>query len=197
VSRRKARETFAACTGIFLVAGLLIAGFWNVSAGAAPAVRWLSITEPSFEVNSQLQVADTATIKQKGMAVDWQVRFQCPKGEKYTITGANLGNLNPPNPPQLQDGDRWIYASLRKDVTGTCTGKWQTANLHLYTVETTWPDMWWQDVFYPAGSCWCPVTPEVNAETNVEIYGDGFYALYAVNVGAYTSAQEQVDLIER
>jgi hypothetical protein len=186
---------------LLLVAGLLITGFWNASAHAAPEVRWLSIdVEPALhEVNSRLQVADTAVIKQKGMAVDWQVRFQCPKGEKYTLSGANLGNLNPESVPPLQDGDGWIYASQRKDVTGTCLGlgKWQTVNLHLYTVEAHWGDTWWQGVFYPAGTCLCPLVPEVDAETNVGLNGNGFHASYASNVGATYSANEKVDLIER
>jgi hypothetical protein len=186
------RRTLAGLvTGVLIV---LTAG----SAGAAPAAtQWLSIdVNPEYhQVNSVLQVADTATIKQKGMAVDWQVRFQCPKGEKYTLSGASLGNLNPPNPPQLQDGDYSIRAGLRQDVTGTCTGKWQVKTLHLYTVETTWRDIEWQGVFYPAGSCWCPLEPDESAETNLHLYGNGFSALYASNVGAYYTAENKVVLV--
>jgi hypothetical protein len=179
---------------LLLALGLAVTGLAGAgSAGAAG--KWLKITERAYAQGADLQVARTATLRRGGFAVDWEVRFTCPKGQAYTLSGANLGNLNPDSVPPLQDGDGWIYADLDTPVTGTCAGHWQVRELHLVTNQAQWGDTTFNGVFYPAGSCWCPLVPDDSAETNVRLNGRGFSAVYAANVGATTSASERVALV--
>ncbi len=168
-----------------------------VSPARAGGAGYYPVEDRDHVHHADLWVARTATLKHAGFRVVWRVKIVCPAGRTYTLDDATLGNLNPASVPPLTDGDGWIYAALRRPVTGTCSGTVQKVRLRLVTQRARWADTYVDGVFYPAGSCRCPLVADDQAETNVRLSGDGFDALYAVNVGADRTASHHVALVER
>jgi hypothetical protein len=172
---RAARALAATVAPLIATGALLVAT--SSGAQAAPT-EWQSPFNPAYDdQNATVQVSTYADLKKKGFEVNLGVRFTCPKGETYTITG-DIQELNPLREPIL-DGDQGIPATLTKAPTGRCNGKAQTTTMR-FTVQPFTVDEY-------ATPCWTVYSWDTVAHTTVptgqKCYTPGDYYVPIVPTG--------------